>query len=679
MMKKLRSSVILPLLAAACASVAACSTGDPSPPELADRLQSDTGAKWAVWVDPASHEVRFLSPVVPADIQGTSLEDKARTFFDCYRDQLHGTGRPDELRLVDTTVDDDGSAHLRFAHYLPGTTSEVFEVASTVHFTATGLLAWAQPGFRADLAALPTVARILPDAATKAANDHLAATCGPLDAAMLVLGTDLGVHAHEDRPVALAYRVRTFGASPSCVASDVLVDATTGDVLAVSSRASSFWDTATGARFALLGDKSDRKTIDVDPHFHFSGPTSYTLESEASPKVKTRRFETAFATKDYETTTLGSWEDPAPYKGVAISAHFHGFHALRFFKEVKLRSGGDDIPVIIHDDTSHTDFGVNAKCIDGVVYLGDGDVLSGGNTMPAAAAFDIVTHEITHSITNKTSKLAYRDESGALNESFSDVMGASAEEWFNETHDPKNNVVMGEGWTKDGTGERDMVDPRSHHDPDHKKDRRYCKDGEAPNDKKNDDCHVHSNSGIANRAFTLMTLGGTNRTSKITVANGIGWKAARELWYTTLTNLRPQATFWDAALAQIAVASTKGPETFTAVACAWYAVGAIELGTGFTIDPRLVGLTCPVATDPPKPADPPRSAPSQSSVTGDGGCIGRGNVIVCNDTAPSSAIVCKNGGIVGTSFCADLAQQCKRASAMDPTASLDADGALVCE
>jgi Zn-dependent metalloprotease len=676
-MRTLRSYVGLPLLLAACTGGSGCSSDAQPPPDLAKQLEADTRTPWAVWRDPASHEVRFLSPSVPAGIEGATPEEKARRFFAKYRDALHATDDPQDLRLADTTVDDDGSVHLRFTHFLPGTSAEVFEAATTVHFTAAGLLLWLQPGFREDLAGLPTTAKVAVADATTAATNELRATCGPLSTSMVIEHVDLGVNAHEDSRAALAYRVRTTGASARCLAVDVIVDATTSAILATSSRASAFWDTAPGARFYLLGDKSDKKTIDVNPHFHISGPKTYSLDSEVSPTVYTFDTVGAAGVKTFEQATLGSWDTVGPYKGTAVSAHFHGYHALRFFKEAKLRSSNNDVTILVHN-FAFTDNGTNARCINGTVYLGDGDVLAGGNTMPGAAAFDIVTHEITHAITDKTSKLAYRDESGALNESFSDVMGASAEQWFNETSDPAKNVIIGEGWTKDGSGVRDMVNPRAHHDPDHKKDRIYCKDGEAPSDG-NDNCYLHSNSGIANRAFTLMTLGGTHATSKITIANGIGWKAARELWYTTLTNLRPQATFWDAALAQIAVAATKGPETLQTVACAWQAVGGIEFGLGFNIDPRLIGVACQIASDPAKAVDPPKATPGSSSVTGEPKCVGHENSAVCDDAAPSSAYVCKNGGLVGVTLCADLAAQCKRASASDPTATIGADGALVCE
>ncbi|MBX3193161.1 MAG: M4 family metallopeptidase, partial [Labilithrix sp.] len=268
---------------------------------------------------------------------------------------------------------------------------------------------------------------------------------------------------------------------------------------------------------------------------------------------------------------------------------------------------------------------------------------------------------ITHAITAKTSKLSSEGESGALNESFSDVMAASAEEWFNETRDPVQNLVIGENWKRDGKGIRNMVDPTLHGHPDHMRNGRFCKPIAS--------CEIHAMAGVPNRAFSLMTVGGTNQTSGVSVAKGIGWKAAREIWFGTLTNLTPQSTFTIAALAQFTVAWARGADVPRAVGCAWHAVGVLELNAAF--DPRLATLVCPPAASAPPPA--------KSGIVESQGCMGRGDVVLCDDKEPSSATVCKNGGVVGTMVCADTAMRCKRVSPSDPTAVLDADGELACE
>ncbi|MEJ7334029.1 M4 family metallopeptidase, partial [Staphylococcus epidermidis] len=78
-----------------------------------------------------------------------------------------------------------------------------------------------------------------------------------------------------------------------------------------------------------------------------------------------------------------------------------------------------------------------------------------------SGANDIVAHEITHGVTQETAGLVYRDQSGALNESFSDVFG-----YFVDNDD----FLMGEDvYTPDRDGDalRSMSDPEEYGQPSH--------------------------------------------------------------------------------------------------------------------------------------------------------------------------------------------------------------------
>ena len=172
-----------------------------------------------------------------------------------------------------------------------------------------------------------------------------------------------------------------------------------------------------------------------------------------------------------------------------------------------------------------------------------------------------------------------------------------------------------------------------------------------------------------------MTVGGTHTTSQVSVAKGIGWKNAREIWFMSMTSVGPQTTFTQAALAQLSEAARRGPEVLQAVGCAWIAVGVFD--NTRSIDPRLALLACPGGAAPgPAPAPPPGAAPGPNEASS---CAGRTDAIVCNETAPVSAYVCKNGGIIGAALCADLAQHCKHPSPSDWTAKLNPAGQLICE
>ena len=184
----------------------------------------------------------------------------------------------------------------------------------------------------------------------------------------------------------------------------------------------------------------------------------------------------------------------------------------------------------------------------------------------------------------------------------------------------------------------------------------------------NDHCGVHTNSGIANRAFTLMVLGGLHKRSRVNVAKGIGWEKGRELWYNSFTKLGPNSTYATAAYTQLAIATTQGVEAMTAVACAWFAVGVLD-----PVDLRVRDIVCAGSNPAPASSTPP--APPASSLVG--GCSGRPTGYVCSDGAPGFATPCNAAGV--TVYCADLEQRCKRASATDATATVDSNGVLTCE
>ena len=225
----------------------------------------------------------------------------------------------------------------------------------------------------------------------------------------------------------------------------------------------------------------------------------------------------------------------------------------------------------------------------GVMFFGSGIppgvFLSGNgrNYTHFSGALDIAAHELTHAVTSATSNLVYRNESGALNEAFSDMMGKSVEFFY---HPPGSGAgqadyVLGKDIARAVrpgalNGDRSMADPGLYDDPDHYS-RRYTGTG--------DNGGVHINSGIANHAFYLAIEGGTNRTSARTV-QGVG-AANREqiekVFYRAFTLLLPaSATFATAREATIQAARDlygAGGTVERAVTEAWDAVGVFPQPT----------------------------------------------------------------------------------------------------
>ena len=142
-----------------------------------------------------------------------------------------------------------------------------------------------------------------------------------------------------------------------------------------------------------------------------------------------------------------------------------------------------------------------------------------------ASADDVVAHELTHAVTENSANLLYSRQSGALNESFSDIFGEAV-----DLADGLGNDAAGVRWS---LGEdlsigaiRNMLDPTIFSDPGKMSDAAYFVCSEADNG------GVHTNSGVPNHAFALMTDGGTYNGRTM---SGIGLTKAAKIEYRALT------------------------------------------------------------------------------------------------------------------------------------------------
>jgi thermolysin len=210
----------------------------------------------------------------------------------------------------------------------------------------------------------------------------------------------------------------------------------------------------------------------------------------------------------------------------------------------------------------------------GLMVFGEGIpsgfTLGGKTWKPLAGGLDVAAHELTHGLTNYSSNLVYRNESGALNESFSDIIGTSVEFYYQQpgSGPGKSDYLIGEDIANPAL--RSMADPGSTGDPDHYS-RRYL----GPLDNGG----VHTNAGISNHAFFLAIEGGVNRTSGLSV-QGVG-AANREqiekVFYRAFVfMLTSNATFSTARAATIQAARDlygANSAAERAVTDAWTAVG----------------------------------------------------------------------------------------------------------
>lgn len=649
--RALLASSLAPLLL-----LVACGSADDPPvfaegDDLAHRLEADTGVKWTVHrAAGGAGEIVLFGPAAPVAIAGSSREEATRAFFAEFGPLVPAVGPAEGLGALVDERDADGAGVVRIARVIPGTTRPVFDSAIAIVFDAAGKVVFVDPGSRASFDGIATSPRIDEATARRAALEGRSGCTTPNEPVPVVLGATV-----RDGRATLAYRV-ALEASEGCEASIVDVDATTGAISAERSASPSLLDRGYGARHYLTGDPADVKPLQVSQ----APDSSFTLvDGSGGPRVSTSRTDESGRTALVSTRTLGSWGDVD--RGVTVDAHYHVARALDYFRVVHGRAGLDGrngpVTVITNDRTGANANGINAFYSDFERSIRFSGAFFQENRQfhPLAISFDLVVHELAHGVLANTSKLVYWGESGAINESFADVMGTAAEQWLPEKRGAGDFLIARES-TVDGLGLRDMANPASR--PEYRQsedyERRACHPGVLPHQVE-DNCWVHGDSGIGNRAFALMTVGGA--TPRAGVARGIGFEASRYVWWQSVVHAGDPRLDWrKLAIAQGYVARAIGFETFASVTCAWIGVGVISRAEG---DPQ--GNLCA----------PPSTAPRGST------CAGVEDGYVCMDSSPASAYRCVRGAIAGGVPCADFTKTCSH-SAFDWRASLGPDGRLVC-
>lgn len=429
------------------------------------------------------------------------------------------------------------------------------------------------------------------DVHTAASIPELEARQRVEDAAGVRLGPsragELVVLPRDDGTAALTWRLR---AATGEDLREYFVDAHTGAIIFEYSDLQA--QSAVGRATGVLGDA---KKVSVMR----SGGVYGLEDALRPPRIRTYDMKgDPFRTRDVvngrvllSQADLGSdsdntWEDGALSDAHAYSGFTYDFYFKRFnrrgINDANLRMESLVHPVRRSDYALHS--GAFATYFANAVYYGGGlmaygvglpaGVTSGGrNWNYASGAIDIVAHEITHGVTDYTSDLIYLNESGALNEAFSDIMGAAVEFFFQPAGDGllRAEYLVGEDIARGpANGIRSLASPSERGHPDHYS-IRYT--GTA------DGGGVHTNSGIPNHVFYLAIEGGTNRVSGLRV-DGVG--AANRLqietvFYRAITQLLPaNATFTMARAATIQAARDlygSGSAAERAMIDAWTAVG----------------------------------------------------------------------------------------------------------
>jgi Zn-dependent metalloprotease len=209
-------------------------------------------------------------------------------------------------------------------------------------------------------------------------------------------------------------------------------------------------------------------------------------------------------------------------------------HTYDFYDQLFGRNSLDDQGLALISSV-HVGLNYNNAFWNGrQMAYGDGD---GKIFNSFTKSLDVVGHEFTHGVVSYTSRLAYQDEPGAINEHFADVFGSLIKQWVHQQDVKQANWLIGEDIIVQAPTRRAVRDMRNPgtafvNDPDIGTDqqvdhisKKYTGSLDAGG--------VHWNSGIPNKAFTEAAI----------KVGGYAWKAIGKVWYEAMLSLSPFSGF----------------------------------------------------------------------------------------------------------------------------------------
>ncbi|MDR1895619.1 MAG: M4 family metallopeptidase [Prevotellaceae bacterium] len=249
----------------------------------------------------------------------------------------------------------------------------------------------------------------------------------------------------------------------------------------------------------------------------------------------------------------------------ALDAHWGAMMTYDYFKNIHGRNSYDNSNSIIRNYVHYGTNYENAGWDQQYHYMIYGD---GGSYFDILTSLDVIAHEIGHGVCQYTANLTYQGESGAINESLSDIWGACIENWATTG---KQTWLLGEDI---GTPIRSMSNPNTYSDPDTYQGTYWVNTTSG-----SDNGGVHTNSGVMNYWFYLLSVGGsgTNDIGNAYNVTGIGIDKAAKIVYRAESVYMTSGTNFNNARAYTIAAATDlyGASSIEipAVTNAWYAVG----------------------------------------------------------------------------------------------------------
>ncbi|MCA9950136.1 MAG: peptidase M4 family protein [Anaerolineales bacterium] len=422
----------------------------PTPVGL-EKIQNDANGNLEIVWNSTTNQPDFIRGQIPFSTIGLNKSSSpaavAFTVVERYADLFQIQDPAQELVILDTETDDLGICHVTLGQVYKGV--EVYNAKIKVHFSAdTENIIAMSSNYVTGVSLTSVKPQIGPEYAIMAANTALPK--GTIQSEPKLAITDSN-HAVASKDATLVWVV-DMQDDLIPARNSYFIDAINGNILEV---------------FENLQTDRNRETYDAENGYDLPG---------------------TLARSEGDTATGDTDVD---------NAHDFAGETYDYFFNTHNRDSYDDAGATLISTANYGTGYRNAYWNGSQMVYGDG-----------FAVEDVVAHELTHAVTEHTAGLEYRWQSGALNESFSDIFGVMVD---------RDDWLMGDDLPPDVLGGadaiRDLSDPPRFGQPDHTDDwLETCSDHEG----------VHTNSGITNKAF-------------FNIATAISKEKAELIFYRTLT------------------------------------------------------------------------------------------------------------------------------------------------
>ena len=394
------------------------------------------------------------------------------------------------------------------------------------------------------------------------------------DPELVVVAYDYGKHPKDVHEMVLAYKIDVYATKPLSRAF-IYVNAHTGEIVHINTLIKNA--AATGTAYTRY---SGTKSISTDSYNSSYRLRDYTRGNGIITydcNTSTSYTSAVDFTDANNSWTAAEYDNSAKDNG-ALDAHWAGMMTYDYFTDVHGRNSFDGngalMKTYVHFDSNYD----NAYWNGSVFTFGD------GSDFDILTSLDVFGHEFGHAVCSYTADLTYQNESGALNEAFSDIWGCAIE---NRYAPEKDNWLMGEDL---GSALRSISDPKSKNLPDTYMGDNWYPLASSPS-QYNDYGGVHFNNGPFCYWFYLISVGGsgTNDNGDAYNVTTIGIDKAEKIAYriesvymTASSNYANARTYAIQAAQDLYGA---GSQEEISVTNAMYAIGVGDAYGGTTPNP----------------------------------------------------------------------------------------------